>query len=279
MHRSGTSVVARALNLLGAGLGPAEDLMPPKPDNPTGFWETLSVAQLHDDLVAQLGGRWDHPPMLSEGWESDPRLDPFVERIRAIVESHFRAADIAVWKDPRGSLFLPLWRRVVPLAGTVLCVRDPDEVAGSLSAREGIDPERAAALWLRYTIAAWQDDPTHLLVTFDEAYERPRELVRRLGALIAAPPAEEAILAALHQFVDPVLRHYHARDAHPGPTMRLARAAHGLVTTQPRDVVAPFFSILTNGWRLEAWLDLELAGRRALLERFGPSLVELLKRP
>ena len=41
MHRSGTSIVSRLLNLLGAHLGPEDDLMPPKPDNPTGFWEAL----------------------------------------------------------------------------------------------------------------------------------------------------------------------------------------------------------------------------------------------
>ncbi len=279
MHRSGTSTVSRILNLLGAQLGPAEDLMPPKPDNPKGFWETLSVAQLHDDLVAFLGGRWDHPPVLAEGWESDPRLHPFVERIRAIIETHFAGAPIAVWKDPRGSLFLPLWRRVMPLAGTVLCVRDPDEVAGSLAAREGIDPERAAALWLRYTIAAWQADPAHLLVPFDEAYERPRELLNRLGALIGTSAASEAILPELRQFIDPAMRHYHPSAADPGPIMQLARAAHSLVMTQPHEVVTPFFRVLANSWGLEAWLNFEGAGRQAVLARHGPSVVELLRGP
>lgn len=270
-------MASRVMNLLGAHLGPEEDLMPPKPDNPTGFWETLSVAQLHDDLIAQLGGRWDRPPVLPEGWESDPRLDPFVERIRAIVESHFFEVPRAVWKDPRGSLFLPLWRRVVPLAGTVLCVRDPDDVAGSLAARDGMEPERAAALWLRYTIAAWQDAPGHLLLSFNEAYERPRELVRCVGAFIGAPSVDEQVLSHVRAFVNPALRHYHPKIARPGPAMRLARAAHVLVTTQPSEVVAPFFSALTSGWRVEAWLDFELAGRRALFERLGPSIVELLK--
>src|SRR5262245_16511430 len=146
--------------------------MPPKPDNPTGFWETLTVAQLHDDLFAELGGRWDRPPMLDPGWESKPALDPYVARIHAIVESHFATAEIALWKDPRGSMFLPLWRRVAPIERSVVCVRRPDEVAGSLAAREGLDPERVAALWLRYVVAAWLDKARHTVVSFDESYEQ-----------------------------------------------------------------------------------------------------------
>ena len=42
MHRSGTSALTRVLNLLGVALG--DDLMPPGPDNPLGFWEHQALA-------------------------------------------------------------------------------------------------------------------------------------------------------------------------------------------------------------------------------------------
>ena len=41
MHRSGTSMFTRALNLLGMELG--QPLMAPQPDNPKGFW-TMIIA-------------------------------------------------------------------------------------------------------------------------------------------------------------------------------------------------------------------------------------------
>jgi hypothetical protein len=278
MHRSGTSIVSRILNLLGAHLGPAEDLMPPKPDNPTGFWETLSVAQLHDDLFAELGGRWDRPPVLEPRWEESAALEPFVERIRGIVESHFRSAEISVWKDPRGSMFLPLWRRVVPIETIVLCVRRPEEVAGSLALREGLDSERVAALWLRYVVAAWLDEAPHVVVSYDEAHDRPRELARRLAVLIGVPTASDTTLAEIGAFVDPALRHYHVPEGEPGTLMKLANAVYAMVTMEPPEVVGPILQALANSWRIEASRGKSPEDLPALFEGFGPSVVDVSRR-
>jgi hypothetical protein len=278
MHRSGTSLVSRILNLLGAHLGPEEDLMPAKPDNPTGFWESLTVTQLHDDLVAFLGGRWDRPPVLAEGWEASPALDPFVERIRDVVLSHYAGARLAVWKDPRGSLFLPLWRRVVPIQGTVLCVRDPDAVAASLAARDGLGAEHCAALWLRYVVAAWQADAGHLLVRFEDA-AHPRELAGRLADFVGAPPPDEATLVAVDGFVQPDQRKERPRAPDPGPVMRLARAVHALVTTAPHDVVAPLLESLSSAWRVEAAFEAQVGVLNAVRGPESRSVVELLRQP
>lgn len=277
MHRSGTSIVARTLNLLGAHLGPTDDLMPAKPDNPKGFWESLSVTQLHDDLLAGLGGRWDRPPLLRDGWETHPGLEPSVERIRKIVSSHFDSASVAAWKDPRGSVLLPLWRRVVPIAGTILCVRDPDEVAHSLATRDDMDPERAAALWLRYVVAAWQNGGADLIVRFDEAYEEPLELTKRLAFFAGLPQPSPDISREIAGFVEPSLRHYTGSRDPAGPVMQLARAAHSLVTSQHRQVVTPFFAALSNGWRTEAHLAEEATARIALRAELMPSVLEILK--
>jgi hypothetical protein len=43
MHRSGTSVVARLLNMMGAYFGSESVELPPHPDNPKGFWERQDV--------------------------------------------------------------------------------------------------------------------------------------------------------------------------------------------------------------------------------------------
>ena len=72
MHRSGTSALTRVLNLLGVALG--DDLMPPGPDNPLGFWEHQGIVSVHEALFAELDRRWDDPrPGLTElarhaGW-------------------------------------------------------------------------------------------------------------------------------------------------------------------------------------------------------------------
>lgn len=40
--RSGSSLAARAVNLLGVHLGVEEDLMPPSQQNERGFWGSMS---------------------------------------------------------------------------------------------------------------------------------------------------------------------------------------------------------------------------------------------
>ncbi len=51
MHRSGTSTVARTINLLGAYLGEDEKMMPPSPNNPEGYWEHMELFNLHVRLL------------------------------------------------------------------------------------------------------------------------------------------------------------------------------------------------------------------------------------
>ena len=69
-----------------------------------------------------------------------------------------------------------------------MLLRDPAEVAASsLGAREGVSTEHAAALWLRYVVAAWRDDAAPLLVSFEDAVARPGELAMRLARFVGLP--------------------------------------------------------------------------------------------
>ncbi len=51
MHRSGTSTVTRAVNLLGAYLGQNADLMPPTLDNPEGYWKAILYADVRTGSI------------------------------------------------------------------------------------------------------------------------------------------------------------------------------------------------------------------------------------
>ena len=62
MHRSGTSVVSRMLNLLGVYLGPEQAMCPAGHDNRKGYWEHQGLVMLNDAVLARYGGRWDLPP-------------------------------------------------------------------------------------------------------------------------------------------------------------------------------------------------------------------------
>ena len=59
MHRSGTSLVTRVVNILGAYIGEEEELFLVKPDNPMGNCEHYAINSIHDRILMEMGRRWD----------------------------------------------------------------------------------------------------------------------------------------------------------------------------------------------------------------------------
>src|ERR1700722_14451555 len=68
MHRSGTSVATRVLNLLGVFLGAEDHFVSPGPDNPKGFWEYQSIVDLNIEILERLGGNCYEPPAFPADW-------------------------------------------------------------------------------------------------------------------------------------------------------------------------------------------------------------------
>jgi hypothetical protein len=256
MHRSGTSVVAGALGLIGVSLGRPDRLLKPGPDNPKGYFEIQEIVQLDDELLAHLGGAWDQPPVLDPGWERDPGLAPFRERAAAILDDAFgpeaERAPVIAWKDPRISLLLPLWRDVASVATTIVVVRDPVEVAASLALRGySVGAAQAASLWLRYVFAATAGDPGHLLVRHTDLFDDLAGTVRRLAAHVGLPVPDAAAVAAVRDHLDAGLRHHDAAEAPAdldNPLLALASAVWNGGAVD-RDVVpAPVADLLGRGW-------------------------------
>ncbi len=153
MHRSGTSAVTGALGALGLGVVQAGDRMEWPESNPE-HWESLSLTQHNNDLLARLDGAWDAPPELSRGWEERPEVvgapDP-----GPLVNAAYPSAGPKVFKDPRLCLLLDYWRKVLdPPVAAVLVWRSPMAVARSLLSRDGLPTVEGLALWERYNRAA-----------------------------------------------------------------------------------------------------------------------------
>ena len=153
MHRSGTSVVARIINLLGLPLCRDGDLLS-GPDNPTGYWESGSLVKFNDRILKMLGGSWAFPPPMSINWESAPSVAAFRgEGLRVFRKAY--PNEEWVWKDPRACLTLPFWRTVWRDAPVVVFVtREPLEIYLSLRKRDTLGKAHCIALWERYARAA-----------------------------------------------------------------------------------------------------------------------------
>lgn len=253
MHRSGTSFAARSLALLGVSFGDEAQLMGPGPDNATGYWENRFVKELDDELLAALGGSWDRPPVLDAGWQHRPELAPFHDRARRLVDDAFGPeGERSPWtgfKDPRLSLLLPFWRTVLPVDATVTIVRDPLEVAGSLTKRNAIAAPHACLLWLRYVLAARADDPDTLVLRHDAFFDSLPATLDALADHLDLAPPDDAARAAAAEHIDPALHHHRAPDAgDDNPLVRMALAvwADGRLDI---DAVDPLVArAVTDGW-------------------------------
>jgi len=239
MHRSGTSAITRAVNLLGPKLGREDDLMPPvEGDNPHGFWELMSLFSFHERLLSHLSSSWDNVRPLPGDWWMRPEVRPFKEELRRLVESEFSGEAVWMWKDPRTCLLLPLWKEVLQDievdAGFIICVRNPLDVAASLSRRNNFPKDKSLALWLLYNISAlfWTDGAKRILLNYDDLLEDCEYSLRKVSAFfdIPWPRDENRVHESITGFIRPQERHSHTstelllRDEDvPEPVKRLYR--------------------------------------------------------
>jgi len=234
MHRSGTSMVARLLNVCGLDLGAEDELLPPAFDNPRGFWENVHFVRLNDALLQSWGAAWDRPP--AEAGRAPGEL-----RERALrLLGRFAGREPWGWKDPRCCLTLPFWRGLVPGLRVLVCVRDPLAAARSLAARGRVPYGEALALWLecnRRVLAA--APPEERVVTHYESYfQSPRAELRRVLRLLDVTAPRGAVRRAC-AVIAPTLVH------HRGAPGGLAEA--GL----PDGLAACYRDLCAEaGWRL-----------------------------
>lgn len=254
MHRSGTSLVAGVLHELGWHVGPAEDLMPPKPDNPRGFYEHLPAVRINDRLLHRAGGSWRAPPALPPGWERSRSLDDLRDEARDVVANLFAGGHTRVlMKDPRLSLTLPFWQTVVPIPRVVMVLREPGPVVRSLISREpDMSVEEAADLYVHYLLDSLSPAAERRLVDPRRLVESSEDGLRELAAALDHDPDAAAVTSAL-EHLDPALWGRTSRSAEHGspPALGMAVAVHGLVTGPEgsvwQDVLGSFVARRTLG--------------------------------
>jgi hypothetical protein len=182
MHRSGTSAVTRIVNLLGADLGPADELIS-EFDNPGGHFENTALTRCNERILNAFGRSWDFPPYLPPGWQHGPTASALLGDMEAVFRRVY-AHEPWVWKDPRLCITLPLWRRVLGDVAVVLVWRDPVAVVRSLQRRDGIPSLYGAGLWHHYlggALAAAAGLPV-ICVRFEDLVGAPLDVTKTLAA-------------------------------------------------------------------------------------------------
>ncbi|MGH9986827.1 MAG: sulfotransferase, partial [Nitrososphaeraceae archaeon] len=207
MHRSGTSMIARLLNLYGLDLGPEEKLLGPNASNALGHFEHTDFLKIDDELLEHFGGSWDNPPDLEPGWQHDSSLEKFVHEAKSLV-STFSESNTWGWKEPRTTILLPFWGSLLPNLRFVICLRSPVEVARSLVGRDGISIEKSFYLWNHYMRAAIRDTEGYpRIFTFYEDYFRDASTeIERLVDFCGLPKQDD--LSQVQAAIVQDLRHH-----------------------------------------------------------------------
>ena len=216
MHRSGTSAIARLLNLRGAELG--RDLLPAKQDNERGFWENRAILETHETFLAQQGLQWHDLVAPGPHWQRGAAARRFVADLPGVLDRQFGDARLLLVKDPRLSSLAPLWlevlraRHVRPVF--VVTIRHPNEVAASLARRDGLPVAQAQLLWLQHLVEAERATrgQARVFVHYEHLLDNWQRELDRIGEQLAIdwPPAPADFAAAATQFLAPTLRHHHA---------------------------------------------------------------------
>ena len=220
MHRSGTSAVARVLNILGCDL-PAT-LLSFNPTNERGHWESRKIVSLNDELLASAGSSWHDWSLFNPQWYASPIADGFRERARTTLEDEYGDSRFFVLKDPRICRLLPFWLDAVrdydaePFI--VSPIRNPLDVSTSLEARDGIDPSIGHLLWLRHVLDAEKSTRgfKRAWLRYDALLSEPHGIVDALGdALDISWPRGISMNAQVEvdEFISPNLRHHSGNDA------------------------------------------------------------------
>ena len=230
MHRSGTSVSTRMLNLFGCDL--SKLLIPANNSNPKGHWESKNIVYLNEEILAAAGSSWDDWTNFDPRWRDSLLQSRFLERAQIILKEDFGNSHLFVFKDPRICRLLPFWIKAVQDFGAVpfvvLPIRNPLDVAVSLEKRDGIHPWFGHLMWLRNTLDAEQGSRglRRAWLSYNELLSQPYAVMNTLGNDLGIewPKRVSADLQIeIDEFLSPKLYHYHTSYAKLAENPKISR--------------------------------------------------------
>jgi hypothetical protein len=213
MHRSGTSALARVLNLMGVDLGTGPEAA--GRDNQRGFWEHPELVSINEDFLKSINSSWQGLHSLPDQWWQANTLNPFVKRIESVLDQQFSQSPVWGLKDPRLCRLLPLWLPVLKQRNcqpSFVCItRHPMEVMRSLKTRNKFSSWKGYLLWLKYVLEAERVSRGYprVFVTYEDLLSDPVAIIEQISQTISLPLPEdrEALFKEAKDFLRPDLRH------------------------------------------------------------------------
>jgi len=185
MHRSGTSFLARCLNVSGVYLG--EKLLSDGniSENPKGFWENEDFTKIASKIMANNNTRWD------KNTSNLKCSDTLKQQFKKLVNEHIANSYVSTGiKDPRLLLLLDSILDVFPENKLYVGIfRHPLKVAESLKIRDNFDYKKSLELWQAYNLKLlyYVNNNNSFLFDFDWPKEKLLDeislFVKKIGLL------------------------------------------------------------------------------------------------
>jgi hypothetical protein len=215
MHRSGTSLCANLMHLLGVDMADEIDAVP---SNQRGQWERKELVAFHDRILRLFGRDWyslRHALQLPPEWWSRDEVRAVRDEMIVWLCDRRQAAGSFGFKDPRTALLMPLWDQICAMLDLeprfVFCVRDPVQVARSLAARDGMSIGQGEYRWMVYNSHAVLDigKRSICIIPYEAWFNAPMTTLARLASHLnlASVAESSAVDRMLKATIDPLLHH------------------------------------------------------------------------
>ena len=212
MHRSGTSVITRGLQVMGVELGDRM-MLPVEGNNPKGFWEDIDINKLNIDSLDAIGSDWNHlAPIEPDNVEVLRKKGYFLQAVELLRKKTGNSPAFG-FKDPRVAKLLPFWKEVFGYCHFdvkyVLTIRHPLSVVKSLAKRDRMEAEQGYLLWLCHVITSLtgSDGEDRVIVDYDRFMQSPDSELIRIAQCVDLEIDNADLETFKSGFMDQGLRH------------------------------------------------------------------------
>lgn len=212
MHRSGTSVITRAMQTMGAEFG--DNLMPPVAGvNDKGFFEDLDIYAINAELMKTVNADWHSLAPIEVDHIPKSQFAALQDRALELLSRKIVGKKVYALKDPRIARLLPFWQPIFDRLSArvvyIIAIRNPVSVSRSLEKRDQFADEKSFLLWLVHTVPALRATQglPRALIDYDRLLEAPRSELQRLASKLALPLDPQRLSEFENDFIDNRLRH------------------------------------------------------------------------
>jgi len=154
MHRSGTSMLTRILNLCGLSLGKSEEMFTPTYHNQKGHWENNRFMEINIEIIRFFSNKisdWNTRITFPENWQKIQKIKNIKKRAIKLVKDFDSRYQSWGWKDPRNCITLPFWQEILGnRLKYIIVLRQPIDIANSLLKRNNYPVTQGLLLWDKY---------------------------------------------------------------------------------------------------------------------------------